>query len=259
MRTLLWTAVIAVVVSLAVPAFAQGQGGRRWPGGRSGGVPGTGGGAGGDRGPDRDGRDGRDGRGRDGRDGRDGPDGRAGGNDIPDVGWGESGTEERIEPGDTVKAADKEKRLEEEADKLGIEDKKLRKTFIDRARTAWTKCEREDKRYYSAWKRVKDNEEGLAKEKEKHKAELAEAWKECDDKLVEDEVLSSELLLKFQVSTNDLRVETATDKSHKQDEIRARKLEEQRKRMEEWRKRNQPGNKDDENKEKKEKKEDEED
>jgi hypothetical protein len=254
MRIFLWAAVIAVVVSLAVPAFAQGQGGRRWPGGRSGGVPGTGGGAGGDRGPDRDGRNGRD-----GRDGRDGPDSRGGiGNDVPDVGWGESGTEQRIEPGDTVKAADKEKRLEEEADKLGLEDKKQRKALIDRARTAWTKCEREDKRYYGAWKRVKNNEEALAKEKEKHKAELAEAWKECDDKLAEGEVLSSDALLKFQVNTNDLRVETATDKSHKQDEIRARKLEEQRKRAEEWRKRNAPGAKEDENKEKKEKKEDEE-
>lgn len=256
MRNLLWAGLVAVILAFATPAVAQGG-----PGG--GGGPGAGqGGGGGAGGRDRrfprrdDMRKERDERDRDQRrgDGPAGADNRRGEN----IGWGEDGTEDRIEPGDTVKDADKVTRLEAEADKLELKDKKLRKEFLKIAKGAWVKSEKEDRRYYAAWKRVKSDEEALKKEKEKHQQELTAAWKEADDKLVADTILTSEQIATFQANTEDLRKETATDKSHRQDEIRARKEKEAKERMEEWRKR-QAGGGDNEEKEKKEKKEDEED
>lgn len=256
MRYLILTGMLALITGFGLPLCAQGG----VPGGAGGGGAGQGGGGGGagqgrgrfpGRQPDmRRERDDRRPPGQ-GQGGAQGP-----GRDQGDrIGWGESGTDERILPGQTVSEADKNTRLEAEADKLALEDRRLRRDFIKFARIAWQKSEREDRRYYAAWKRVNSDEERLAKEKEKHKEELDAAWKECDDKLLKDEILSEEQLEAFQASTADLRTETATDKSHRQDEIRARRIEEIRERANALRR--PPGSGDNEDKEKKEKKEEE--
>jgi hypothetical protein len=155
-----------------------------------------------------------------------------------EVGWGESGTDERVLPGDTVKDADKTTRLEAEADKLGIEDKKIRKDFIKYAKLGWDKAEKEDSRWSKEVKKIKEDPEALEKGKAEHKTKLDEAWASADESQVEKEILTTEQLEKFKTSTKDLRERTATDISMEQDEIRARKLEEIRKRAEEWAKAN---------------------
>jgi hypothetical protein len=172
------------------------------------------------------------------------------------IGWGESGTEERIEPGDTVKDADKTTRLEAEADKLGLEDKKIRKDFIKYAKLGWDKAEKEDSRWSKEVKKIKDDPEALEKGKTGHRTKLDEAWASADESQIEKEVLTSEQLEKFKTNTKDLREKTATDLSMEQDVIRARKVEELKKRAEDWAKANGGGDKED-NEVKKEKKEEE--
>lgn len=170
-----------------------------------------------------------------------------------EIGWGEDGTEERIEPGDTVDKDAKEARLEEEAGKLGLTDEKVIKNFVKYAKKGWEKAEKEDKRWASAYKKAKKDEERLEKETAKHKEELAEAWADADEDLLKKEILTEEQVKTFQDNTKDLREETATDKSIKQDEIRARKMDEYRERAKEWAGGGAAGN-DDDNEVKKEKK-----
>ncbi|MCA8915673.1 MAG: hypothetical protein KDB90_09700 [Planctomycetes bacterium] len=153
---------------------------------------------------------------------------------IEEIGWGEDGTEERVEPGDTVKDDAKEARLEEEADKLGLEDKKIRKDFIKYGKLGWQKAEKEDARWAKDYKKYKDNEEALAKVKVEHKEKLDAAWADADESQLKKEILTEEQLETFKKNTKDLREETATDKSVRQDEIRARKIEELKKTAEDW-------------------------
>lgn len=155
-----------------------------------------------------------------------------------EIGWGEDGTEERIIPGQEVDDDAKEARLKEEADKLGLTDEKVVKNFIKYAKKGWEKAEREDDRWASAYKKAKSDEERLAKETAEHKEKLAEAWADADEDLLKKEVLTEEQVKTFQDNTKDLREESATDKSIRQDEIRARKMEEWKDRAKEWGKAN---------------------
>ena len=241
MKNLFFVALIACAFAIAMPLSAQGMGGK----GGKGGYGGKGGGnwgKGGYKGPNSNGN------------GQGGPEDwkKKAENEI---GWGEDGTEERVEPGDTVDKDDKEKRLEEEADKLGLEDKKLRKDFIKYGKLGWDKAEKEDSRWAKKYKRVKDDEEALKKAQEEHKEKLDEAWADADEDQLKKEILDEEQLAKFKKNTEDLRKETATDKSIRQDEIRARKLEELKKRASEWAKGGAGGG--DDNEVKKEKKDEE--
>jgi hypothetical protein len=171
------------------------------------------------------------------------------------IGWGEDGTEERVLPGDTVKDADKTTRLEAEADKLGLEDKKIRKDFIKYGKLGWEKAEKEDSRWSKEVKKFKEKDEAFEKAKAEHKTKLDEAWAGADESQIEKEILTTELLEKFKVNTKDLREETATDKSMRQDEIRARKVEALKKQAEDWVKNNSGKGDDEENEVTKEKKE----
>jgi hypothetical protein len=165
------------------------------------------------------------------------------------IGWGESGLDERVLPGDTVKDADKTTRLEAEADKLGLEDKKIRKDFIKYAKLGWDKAEKEDARWAKEAKKVKDNSEQFDKARDEHKKKLEEAWAGADESQVEKEVLTAEQLETFKDNTKDLREQSATDISMEQDKIRAAKVEEIKNKATEWNK-----EKDAENEVKKEKK-----
>ncbi len=246
MKKLFWAglAVAAFTFGIATPFAAQG-------------APSGGGGKGGGSGYQGKGGNGYQGKGGQGG----GAPGQGGGNwvqeQIDKLGWGESGEEERVLPGDTVKSADKETRLEAEADKLQLEDKKLRKDFVKLGKKAWEDCEREDKRWSSARKKVADEPEKLAKEVDKHKEALDKAWKACDDEILKKEIMVEDLLKLFQKNTEDLRKETATDKSVRQDEIRERKVAEIRKQAADYMK-GGTGAGGNEEKDKKEKKEDEE-
>lgn len=254
MRYLIVSSILALITAFGAPLCAQGGGGGG--GGPGAGQGGGGAGQGGRRFPGRqpDMRRERDDRRAPGQ-GQGGGQ-RPGGEQGDRIGWGESGTEDRILPGQTVSDADKTTRLEAEADKLGLEDRRQRRDFLKFARLAWQKAEREDRRYYAAWKRVNSDEERLKQENEKHKEELEAAWKECDDKLLKNEILTEGQVKAFQTSTQDLRVETATDKSHRQDEIRAGRIEEIRERANALRR--PPGSDNNDDKEKKDRKEDEE-
>ena len=223
-------AIVATAFAFAAPLSAQGKG--NW--GKNGGY----------KGPNANGN-------------------KGGGNGYDDwrkradeeIGWGEDGTEERILPGQTVDKDDKEARLTEEAAKLGLEDEKVIKNFIKYAKKGWEKAEKEDKRWASAYKKAKKDEERLEKETAKHKEELAEAWEDADEDLIKKEILTEEQLTKFQENTKDLRDESATDKSIRQDEIRARKMEEWKEQASKWANGGAAGGSD--NEVKKEKKEDE--
>jgi len=193
-----------------------------------------------------------------GKAGRGGPGGGQGGGyddwrkrAEKEIGWGEDGTEERIEPGQTVDRDAKEARLTEEAAKLSLEDEKVIKNFIRYTKKAWDKAEREDKRWATAYKKANSNEERLEKETAEHKEKLAEAWADCDEDLLKKEILTEDQLKLFQENTKDLREESATDKSIKQDEIRARKMDEYRERAKEWAGGGAGGNDNEEKKEKK--------
>lgn len=218
MYKLLAIACVAVVFAFSAPLAAQGYGG------------------------------GKGGKGNWGNKGYTGPDknkggqagGQGGGYDDwrkraeDEIGWGEDGTEERIEPGQTIDDDAKEARLKEEADKLGLTDEKVVKDFIKYGKKAWEKAEKEDKRWAGAYKKAKNDEERLAKETAEHKEKLAEAWADGDEDMVKKKILDEEQVKKFKENTKDLREESATDKSIRQDEIRARKMEEWRERAKEW-------------------------
>ncbi|MBZ0137742.1 MAG: hypothetical protein K8I27_15355 [Planctomycetes bacterium] len=175
-----------------------------------------------------------------------------------EIGWGEDGTEERIEPGQEVEDDAKEARLKEEAAKLKLEDEKVIKDFIKYGKKAWEKAEKEDKRWATAYKKAKSDEERLAKETAEHKEKLAEAWADGDEDMLKKEILNEEQVKQYAENTKDLREESATDKSIRQDEIRARKMEEWKEQAKKWAGGNKgaAGNGDD-NEAKKEKKDDE--
>ncbi|MCC7510131.1 MAG: hypothetical protein IT464_12290 [Planctomycetes bacterium] len=259
MKKLLWAGLVVAAFTFGIATPFAAQGAPSGGGGGGGGGGGKGGGSG-YQGKGGNGYQGKGGQG--GGPGQGGPgQGGGGGNwvqeQIDKLGWGENGDEQRVEPGDTVKSADKEARLEAEADKLQLEDKKLRKEFVKLGKKAWEDCEKEDKRWTSARKKVADEPEKLAKEVEKHKEALDKAWKVCDDDILKKEILVEDLLKLFQKNTEDLRKETATDKSVRQDEIRARKVAEIRKQAADYMK-GGAGAGDNEEKDKKEKKEEEE-
>jgi hypothetical protein len=223
-------AFVAVAFAFGAPLVAQGKGGGKGNWGKGGykgpaGQPGQGGGQGGD-------------------------DWRKKAED--EIGWGEDGTEERVLPGDTVKSDDKEKRLEEEADKLGLEDKKLRKEFIKYGKQGWEKAEKEDARWAKEHKKLKSDEKALEKGKTEHKEKLDKGWAEADESQLKKGVLDEEQLEKFKKNTEDLRKETATDKSARQDEIRARKVAEWKEQAGKWAKGGQGGGDNEVKKEKKE-------
>ena len=226
-------AFVAVAFAFGAPLSAQGKGGKgNW-------------GKGGYKGPA-----GQPGQGQGGGQGGGADDWRKKAED--EIGWGEDGTEERVEPGDTVKSDDKEKRLEEEADKLGLEDKKLRKEFIKYGKLGWEKAEKEDSRWSKEFKKVKDDAEALEKAKAEHKEKLDKGWADADESQLKKGVLDEEQLEKFKKNTEDLRKETATDKSARQDEIRARKIAEWKDQASKWAKGGQGGGDNEVKKEKKE-------
>lgn len=179
---------------------------------------------------------------------------------IAELGWGESGDEERIEPGDTVDEDDKDERLEAEAAKLGLEDKKVIKDFVKYAKRAWIKAERKDGRLALDYKKHQDDAEKWTEDLNDHKEDLAEIWADCDEDLEDKEIIASDVLEEFRKNTKDLRETTATMKSAEQDKIRQRKIEEIKKQAEEWANRNKGSNAaggDKDNEVKKEKKEEE--
>jgi len=187
--------------------------------------------------------------------------GQGGGNwekeQIDKIGWGEDGTEERVLPGQTVDDKAKDERLEKEADKLGLEDKKIRSAFKKYAKQGWDAAEREDKRWAGVRKPVASDEKKLADETKKHQEKLAKAWEDSDADMKKKETLNEEKLEEWKKNSADLRKETATDKSARQDEIRARKIQEIRDAATKWVKEQQGGGAKEEPKEKKEKKEEE--
>lgn len=177
---------------------------------------------------------------------------------INELGWGENGDEERVEPGDTVDNKDKDKRLEEEAEKLGLEDDKVIRDLVKYAKRAWLKAEREDSKLARAHKRYKNDEEKWEEAVKDHKEELADIWEDCDETLEKKEIIAGKVLEEFKENTKDIRETTATMKSAEQDKIRERKIEELRKQAADWAKNNGMGGSKEDNDVKKEKKEDEE-
>ncbi|MBX3474068.1 MAG: hypothetical protein KF754_06760 [Planctomycetes bacterium] len=248
MRNLLTIGALALTLTFAGAAFAQGGGGG--PGG------GGGGGKGGWPGAGKQGQGGQQGQGG-GQQG--GAPGQGGGNwekeQIDKLGWGEDGTEERVLPGQSVDDKAKDERLEKEADKLGLEDKKIRTAFKKIAKKAWDDSEREDKRWSPVRKAVASDEKKLADESKKHQEKLGKVWEDSDAEMKKKEVLDETKLEDWKKNSADLRKETATDKSARQDEIRARKIQELRETAAKWAK-GQQGGGSEEPKEKKEKKED---
>lgn len=158
------------------------------------------------------------------------------------IGWGENGDEERVLPGQTTPEKEKDEWLEKEADKLGLEEKKARSSFLKLAKKAWDDSEKEDKRWSDVLKKVKDDAEKKAAETKKHQDKLKEIWDKSDEELKKKETLDDTKLEQWKKDSEHLRKETATDKSARQDEIRARKVEEYRKEMEKWAKGGQGGN-----------------
>jgi len=240
-------AIVSLGFFFAAPLAAQGGGGGQGGGGAGGGGKGNWGKGKQYKGPNSNGN------------GQGNGQGGQGGDDWQkkaenEIGWGEDGTEERVLPGDTVKDDAKETRLNAEADKLGLTDKKLRKDFIKYGKLGWEKAEKEDARWAKEVKKVKDDAAAMEKARAEHKTKLDEAWAGPDEDQVKKEILTSEQLETFKKNTADLRTETATDKSLKQDEIRARKVDEIKKRAADWAKANGGGDKED-NEVKKEKKE----
>lgn len=272
MRKFMIAASMLAVLSFSAALAAQGGG---MPGGGGGRPPGAGGQGGGGQGGGNWGKGGNQGDWKkNDKPGQGGPGqgqpGQGGGDDwmkraIENLGWGENGDEERVLPGDTKTSQEKEDWLEVEANKLGLMDegetKKLRKEFIKLGKKAWDASEKEDKRWHAAWKKSNSNAENLAKEKEKHHTNLRKCWEDCDAELKKKEILNDEKLAEWIKDTEPMRAESATDKSVRQDEIRARKIDEYRKQAEDWRKGAAGGagaGTGNESKEKKEKKEDEE-
>lgn len=174
---------------------------------------------------------------------------------IDKIGWGETGDEERVLPGQTVADKEKDERLEKEADKLGLEDKKVRANFKKGARKAWDESEREDKRWGDIYKRLGDDAKKKEEESKKHLEKLAKIWEDSDADLKKKEILDDPKIGEWKKNSADLRKETATDKSARQDEIRARKIQEIRDAAAKWAKGQAGGS--EEPKVKKEKKDDE--
>jgi len=216
-----------LVIALAVPLSAQpggGQGGGQGGAGRGGQGGGPGGGAG--RGAENWERAAEE-----------------------QIGWGEDGREERILPGQTTEEKAKNEWLDKAADKLELTDKKLRTAFKKIGRDAWVKCEGEDRRWAGEYKTMGTNKEKREEAIKKHKERLAKIWNASDQVMKKKEVLTEDQFETWKSETEDLRKETATDKSARQDEIRARKLKEIRDRA--------AGNADGEAKKEKEKKDEE--
>ncbi|HRJ78097.1 MAG TPA: hypothetical protein PLF37_06235 [Planctomycetota bacterium] len=149
------------------------------------------------------------------------------------LGWGEDGTEERVEPGQTVPDKDKEAWLETEATKLGLEEKKVRSDFKKIGLKAWRDSEGEDQKWAAIYKQnkdLKDADSKLEEPRKKHLEALKKIWDKADEDMTKKKVLSEDQLKIWQEDTKKMRSETATDKSAEQDKIRARKIDEMRKR-----------------------------
>ena len=153
------------------------------------------------------------------------------------VGWGEDGDEERIKPGDKTTDKEKDAWIKREAVKLGIdEEKKKFREFKKIAKKALKGSEKEDGRYAKEFKKIKGDDKLSAKSKEKHRKKLGEVWKKADESLTKKEVLDDDQLEEWVKDTADLRKESATDKSARQDEIRQRKIDEIKERLAKYRK-----------------------
>lgn len=201
-----------------------GAGGGGWPGGRNGGNQGP-------KAPDDPNNKGKNG----------GPGGQGGqGQDwkkqwddaVNALGWGEDGSEERVEPGQTVPDKDKEIWLDTEATKLGLEEKKIRSDFKKLGLKAWKDSESEDQKFaqvYKIYKDLKDADKKMEEPRKKHQEALKKIWDKCDEDMTKKKVLNEDQLKTWQEDTKKMRSETATDKSAEQDKIRAKKIEEMRK------------------------------
>jgi len=220
---------LVLAIAFAFGGALQAQGGA---GGAGGGWPG--GGRGGNQGPkapddpNNKGKNGGQGQG-----GNQGQDWKKQWEDaVNALGWGEDGTEERVEPGQTVPDKDKEVWLDTEATKLGLEDKKIRADFKKLGLKAWKDSETEDARFaqtYKAYKDLKDADKKLEEPRKKHLEALKKTWDKCDTDMTKKKLLSEEQLKTWQEDTKKMREQTATDKSAEQDKIRARKVEELKK------------------------------
>lgn len=225
---------LAVAFALGGSLYAQGGGGFPGGGGGAGGGGWPGGGRGGNQGPkapddpNNKGKNGGQGQG-----GNQGQDWKKQWEDaVNALGWGEDGTEERVEPGQTVPDKDKEVWLDTEATKLGIEDKKIRTDFKKVGLKAWKDSEAEDQKYaaiYKPNKDLKDVDKRMEEPKKKHLEALKKIWDKCDTDMTKKKLLSEEQLKTWQEDTKKMREQTATDKSYEQDKIRARKIEELKK------------------------------
>lgn len=226
---------LAVAFALGGSLYAQGGGGG---GGGGGGVGGGGGGGGwpgrgnqGPKGPDDPNNKNRNGG--QGQGGNQGQDWKKQWEDaVNALGWGEDGTEDRVEPGQTVADKEKETWLDTEATKLGLEDKKVRSDFKKAGLKVWKDCEAEDQKYaaiYKANKDQKDVDKKMEEPKKKHLEALKKIWDKSDEDMLKKKILSEEQLKTWQEDTKKMREQTATDKSYEQDKIRARKIDELRK------------------------------
>jgi hypothetical protein len=220
--------VLAVAFAFGGALYAQGggggvggAGGGGWPGGRGGNQ--------GPKAPDDPNNK-----------NKNGGQGQGGGQDwkkqwddaVNALGWGEDGTEERVEPGQTVPDKDKEVWLETEATKLGLEEKKIRSDFKKVGLKAWKDSENEDQKFaqvYKIYKDLKDADKKLEEPRKKHLEALKKIWDKCDEDMTKKKALNEDQLKTWQEDTKKMRSETATDKSAAQDKIRARKIDEMRK------------------------------
>ncbi|MBK9975046.1 MAG: hypothetical protein IPP14_09775 [Planctomycetes bacterium] len=231
MRNLVIVGALALSLAFAGAAFAQGGGGGAGGGGAGGGG---GGGGGGGKWPGSQSKQ----QPQAPQPGQGGGQGGQGGNwekdQIDKIGWGESGDEVRVLPGQTVPDKEKDERLEKEADKLGLEDKKVRANFKKGAKKAWDESEREDKRWGDIYKRLGDDAKKKEEETKKHLEKLGKIWEDSDADLKKKEILDDPKIEDWKKNSADLRKETATDKSARQDEIRARKIQEIRDAAAKW-------------------------
>lgn len=205
------------------PGGGAGAGGGGWPGGRGGNQ--------GPKAPDDPNNSGKNGG--QGQGGNQGQDWKKQWEDaVNALGWGEDGSEVRVEPGQTVPDKDKEVWLDTEATKLGLEDKKIRSDFKKLGLKAWKDSESEDAKFaqtYKAYKDLKDADKKLEEPRKKHLEALAKIWEKSDTEMTKKKALNEEQLKTWQEDTKKMRMQTATDKSAEQDKIRARKVEELKK------------------------------
>lgn len=123
---------------------------------------------------------------------------------------GESESEAPPQPGEVVKRADKDTRIDKWMDELKLAEASRAK-FKTIARAAWDECEKEDKRYYTALKKT-DDPTALNKLADEHKSVLKKIWEEADKQVVEGKLASDDQLTNWQKLSEELRSATNTDR-----------------------------------------------